>query len=120
MNFDQDFSMPLIMHPTRPEVLFSAMAKANPSRWVGREAGADSVVVRTTDGGAHWERLENGIEETSDRFPEAIVFDETEPDNLYLGLRTGEIYASSDCGDSWAALGITVPPDITTMRCVRS
>ncbi len=120
MNFDQDFSMPLVMHPRRPEVLFSALAKANPSKWVGREAGADSVVIRTTDGGAHWDRLENGLAETSDRFAEAIVFDEEEPDNLYLGLRSGELYATSDGGDSWAALDVTVPPDITTMRCVRA
>ncbi|MCH8315360.1 MAG: exo-alpha-sialidase, partial [Planctomycetes bacterium] len=63
---------------------------------------------------------ENGLEETSTRFAEAIVFDEEEPDNLYLGLRSGELYATRDGGDSWAALGVTVPPDITTMRCVRA
>ena len=120
MDFDQDFSMPLVMHPTNPNVLFSSMAKANPSRWVGRPGGADSVVVRTKDGGRSWERLTNGLEETSEKFNETMAIDEEEPDRVYAGLRNGQFYASQDGGDSWRELDVTVPPDVTNMKCVRA
>ncbi len=120
MEFTQDYSSQLAMHPQDSNVMFSSLARANPSRWVGRPEKADSVIIRTGDGGKSWERVEGGIEETSDRFAEMIVFDEADPDNMYLGFRTGEIYGSHDGGESWAQLDVTVPPDLTTMRCVRA
>ena len=48
------------------------------------------------------------------------MFDEQEPENMYIGLRSGELYASDDGGDSWARLDVRVPPDITYMKCVRA
>ena len=120
MDFDQDFSMPMAMHPTDSNVLFSSMAKANPSRWVGRPGGAESVVIRSRDGGVSWERLANGLEATSTKFVETIAFDGEEPDHVYLGLRSGEFYATEDGGDSWEELDVTVPPDVTHMVCVRA
>jgi photosystem II stability/assembly factor-like uncharacterized protein len=120
MNFEQDFSMPMVMHPTNPSVLFSSMAHANPSKWVGRPGGAESVVVRSTDGGVSWDQLTIGLEDTSKQFVETIAFDDEEPHRVYLGFRHGDFYGTEDGGDSWEKLDITVPPDVTSMRCVRA
>ena len=120
MDFHQDYGNTLVMHPRDPQILFSAMATGNPGKWRGRPTGADSVVVRSLDGGKNWHRLGSALEETSDRFAESIVIDSENPDNVYVGFRTGEIYASHDGGDAWSQLDLEIPQDLTNMRCVRA
>jgi photosystem II stability/assembly factor-like uncharacterized protein len=118
MEFQQEYSAPLAMHPRDPKVLFSAVARGNPGQW-RRPTGAESAVIRTRDGGKHWERVDGGLAETSRGFADTIVFDEADPERLYLGLRSGELYASQDGGDSWARLDVKLSA-VNDMRCVRA
>ena len=95
----QEYSVPLVMHPVDPKVLYSAVANGAPPRWQQRPTGAESSIIRTRDGGASWERLEAGLAELQQGFTEAIAIDPDDPDRLYAGLRSGGLF-SSDCRPS--------------------
>lgn len=120
----QRYSVPLVMHPKDPNVLYSALANGSPGGW-RRPTGAESAIVRTKDGAVSWERLEKGLEETHGIYAEAIVIDHDNPDRLYVGFRkgsstkreSGEIYTSEDGGDSWARLDIRVS-SVNDLRCI--
>jgi len=116
-DFAQEYSVPLALHPKNPDVIYSAIANGPPGQWRGRPKGAESLVIRTKDGGRKWEPLNGRLSDTGRSFAEAIAFDESNPDHIYLGLKNGEIYMSEDGGDSWAQLGVKLP-SISDMRCV--
>lgn len=107
LEFAQEYSVPLLMDPTMPNTLYSAVANSNPGDW-NRPTGAESAVIRTTDGGVSWHQLRKGLEDTSRDFPMAMVIDSERTGALYLGLRGGGVYVSHDRGDTWAALGLRV------------
>lgn len=118
MEFTQEYSVPLVMHPRDSAVLFSAVANSNPGDW-GRPSGAESAVIRTTDGGNTWHQLVKGLEAASREFPQAIVIDEEHPDTLYMAPRSGALYASFDRGDSWTTLSAKLP-EVQDIKLVRA
>jgi len=102
MDFTQEYSVPLTMHPRDPKVLYSAVAHGQPGRWRARpDTGSESLIIRSKDGGTQWEKLETGISGASKQFPEAIVIDPEDPACVYAACRNGDLYASEDGGDSW-------------------
>lgn len=118
MNFSQEYSVPLTMHPRRTDTLYSALAHGQPNQW-RRETGAESVVIRSKDGGQNWERLERGLTEASHEFPEAILVDPEEPNRVYAACRNGDFYASEDEGGSWEAMDVKVP-GVADVKLVRA
>jgi photosystem II stability/assembly factor-like uncharacterized protein len=117
MDFTQEYSVPLTMHPKNPDVLYSALANGQPGQWRKRTTGAESFIIRSNDGGKRWERLDGELKEISKNYAEAIVFDESNPDRIYAALRSGELYGSRDGGGSWRKLGVTVP-EVSDMKVV--
>lgn len=117
-NFRQEYAVPLVMHPRNPHILYAALANGNPGEW-RRPTGAESVVVRTQDGGHTWEKIEKGVSGLSADFVTAIAFDESDPDHVYAALRSGGLIASDDGGESWMKLDVKVPP-VTDMKCVQT
>lgn len=116
MEFRQEYSVPLTMHPRNPDVIYSALANSNPGDWK-RPTGAESAMIRTTDGGNTWRQLTRGLEGSTREFPQAIVIDEEHPDTLYMTPRSGDLYASFDGGDSWAVLPAKLP-EVQDMKVV--
>lgn len=108
LEFEQTYSQPLIRHPKDPNVLYSALAVGNQSRWKAPKF-ADSAIIRSTDGGRHWERLDGGLSETSTGFAEALAFDEQQPERMFAGFRNGEVYMTESCGESWRKLDVKLP-----------
>jgi len=117
MEFAQEYSVPLTLHPTNPKLLFSALANGNRSRW-DKGGGAGSVMIRSTDGGKKWETVEKGLDEVKKNFAQVIIFDRSNPDHLYAALKNGELYSSHDCGDSWKRMDIKVPGDAYDLEIV--
>jgi photosystem II stability/assembly factor-like uncharacterized protein len=116
LEMPQEYSVPLTMQPGNPNVLLSSLAHGQPNSW-RRPSGAESVVIRSKDGGKSWEPVTNGLEDVATKFVEAIAFDEQAPDHVYAALRSGEIYASDNCGDSWTKLDVQVS-SVASMTCV--
>jgi hypothetical protein len=107
-DLSQEYSLPLVMHPKNPKVLFAAMANGQPRQW-NRPSGAESVIARTKDGGKNWEALDGKLTELSKTFAVDIIIDETDPNEIYAALTSGDLYHSPDSGDSWTKLGVRLP-----------
>lgn len=119
MDFPHEYSVPLVMHPKNPDVLYSAIARGQPGQWRKRSTGAESLIIRSKDGGKKWDQLDGKISEISKNFAEAIALDDNEPHKIYAALRSGDLYASEDSGDSWARLDTKVA-SVSDMKCVHA
>jgi hypothetical protein len=64
---------------------------------------AHAHIFRTT-GGAGWTKLGGGLPQPLDYMPYALLTDPAEPGHVYAGLSNGDVWHSSDHGDSWRSL----------------
>jgi photosystem II stability/assembly factor-like uncharacterized protein len=118
LEFEQEYSVPLVMHPRNSNIVFSSIANGTPGSWQ-RPSGAEAAIIRTLDGGKTWEKLGGRSSEMSGLFAHSIALDGAEPDHVYAALNSGEILASHDGGDSWVRLGVKASR-VSEMKCVRS
>ena len=118
MEFTQEYSVPLVMHPRNPNILLSSVAHGTPGAWQQRSGNAEGAIIRTLDGGQTWERLGGSSSEMTGFFAHAITFDEAEPDHVFTALNNGDLLGSQDGGDSWVRLGVKVSRT-SELRCVR-
>lgn len=51
----------LVMNPRNPEVLYAATYDMERKPWMSRNAGPDSAIFKSIDGGATWTRLTQGL-----------------------------------------------------------
>ena len=76
-------------------------------------------VYRTTDGGATWGALEAGLPQQDAWLTvlrDGFAADALDPAGLYVGTRTGEVFASPDAGASWQEVARHLPP----ILCVKT
>ena len=69
-------------------------------------------VYRTTTGGDHWDPLTKGLPQANcyvNVLRDAMDVDDLDPCGIYFGTTSGEIYASSDSGDSWQSIFSGLP-----------
>jgi photosystem II stability/assembly factor-like uncharacterized protein len=72
-----------------------------------------AAVWRTRDGGESWQKLERGLPQRNAHvgvLRAAMSFDNYEDPGLYFGTSTGQLFASTDDGESWAELAGYLPP----------
>jgi uncharacterized protein (TIGR03437 family) len=62
-------------------------------------------VFKTTDGGAHWTSINNGI---TDSYVDAVWVDPNNPDNVLVGTEITGIFHSTDGGQSWTSAGTPI------------
>ena len=76
-------------------------------------------VYRTEDGGATWHSLDKGLPQADAWLTvlrDGFAADRLQPTGLYVGTRTGEVFASADAGGSWRELTTHLPP----VLCVKT
>ncbi len=76
-------------------------------------------VAKSTDGGATWQPLTDGLPGPHDYqsvYREGLDTDGLEPEGVYAGTSNGEIHASIDGGDHWQRLPGTLPP-VLSVTC---
>ena len=67
------------------------------------------IVWKTEDAGATWTALTKGLPQRDAHLTvlrDGFSTDGSDPAGLYFGTRTGEVYASTDDGDSWRELAV--------------
>ncbi|MCK9487097.1 MAG: exo-alpha-sialidase [Dehalococcoidia bacterium] len=71
------------------------------------------AVYRTTDAGASWQALTEGLPGPDDFqsvYREGMDTDGLPEEGVYVGTTNGQVYASNNRGDSWRRLPGTLPP----------
>ena len=106
------YGFPLVVHPRDPQTLYVVPLE---SEVPGRRhvPGGALAVWRSRDGGAHWQRLAEGLPQERTSFSVlrgALAVDALEPAGIYLGTTTGQVYWSADEGERWRALPVRLPP----------
>jgi photosystem II stability/assembly factor-like uncharacterized protein len=109
------FGFPVVSHPEEPVTAYvipleSALYRCTPR---GR-----CRVYRTTDGGATWEALSDGLPATSAHVTvlrDAFTVASEPPYPFVFGSKSGHVFASLDSGDSWRLVTSYLPP----ILCVR-
>lgn len=105
-----DFGFPVVAHPTRASMAYLLPLESDEFRCTpdGR-----CVVWRTADAGATWSALTDGLPQSGAHLTvlrDGFTTDGQDPAGLYFGTRSGEVYGSSDDGESWSLLAQHLPP----------
>jgi photosystem II stability/assembly factor-like uncharacterized protein len=72
-----------------------------------------AAVWRTRDAGASWQRLERGLPQQDAHLGvlrSAMVIDTDDSPGVYFGTSTGQVFASTDEGESWEEIANYLPP----------
>ena len=96
----------LAMDQSDPDTLYVGTAQRLRFRWNDPKAGPQSGIYKTTDGGANWKSLINGLPDFSKGECERIGLDvcQSQPNVVYAALNINggsSIYRSNDKGESW-------------------
>jgi photosystem II stability/assembly factor-like uncharacterized protein len=91
----------IVLHPRRPEVLFTAAAECDAELSVQRPEGANGGFYRSDDGGRTWWRLTRGVPEALRPAPTCATGDPGDPDSFYVGMTDGSVWFTQDGGDTF-------------------
>jgi photosystem II stability/assembly factor-like uncharacterized protein len=106
-----DFGFPIASHPRDPSTAWVVpLNGADKGRYMPAAVGA---VWRTRDGGASWDQLTTGLPARDAYLTvlrEAMAVDPLDPAGVYFGTETGELFGSTDEGETWTAITEHLPP----------
>ncbi|MFN2606790.1 MAG: WD40/YVTN/BNR-like repeat-containing protein [Acidimicrobiales bacterium] len=110
------FGFPVVADPNHPGTAFVVPLTSDAFRCTpdGRLR-----VYRTTDGGRSWAALAAGLPSEDAWLTvlrDGFCADALDPAGLYLGTRTGDVFASPDAGESWQEVARHLPP----VACVKA
>ncbi len=101
----------LVMDPRDPNVLYAAMYQRLRKAWGFDGGGPGSAIYKTTDGGATWKKLENGIP-AGDKGRIGLALALSKPDVLIATIEhsgQGGTYRTEDAGATWKRMSATNP-----------
>jgi photosystem II stability/assembly factor-like uncharacterized protein len=110
-----DFGFAMAMHPHDPGTTYIVPIESDQFRCTPE---GKLRVYRTTDSGASWQALTDGLPQ--ENAFETVLRDGMDVDSLpaagvYFGTRSGRVFGSADGGDSWRELIAGIPP-VTTVK----
>lgn len=102
------FGFPMVMHPRNPDTLYTVPLESAEYRMV---PDGEPAVYRTTDAGDVWQRHDDGLPTDSwvTVLRHAMATDALDPAGVYVGTTGGQIFHSTDAGDSWTTIDCTLP-----------
>jgi len=104
------FGFPIVAHPADPDTVFTIpLNGADQGRLV---PNASMAVWRTTDAGATWRGLRDGLPQEHAYLGvlrDAMATDALDPFGIYVGTSTGQLFASADEGGHWRRIADLLP-----------
>lgn len=101
----------IVIDPTNPDLLYAATWQRHRTVAAYMGGGPGSGIHRSSDGGATWEQLKNGIP-GSNLGKIGLAVSPQNPDVLYAAIeldrRTGAVYRSENRGSSWEKMSEAV------------
>ena len=104
-----DFGFAAAAHPHDRDAFYVVPLDPGHGRFMPDGAAA---VWRTRDAGSSWQRLERGLPQERAYLGvlrEAMAIDSHDNPGLYFGTSTGQLFASTDEGDSWTEIASYLP-----------
>ena len=98
---DRHYGWAVAADPGDPEIWYVATSPG-PSK--AHTPGRAEAYIYRTRGSARWERLGRGLPQPLDHMPYSLLTDPAAPGHLYAGLSNGDVWFSSDHGESWERL----------------
>ncbi len=108
-NLPTDFGFAIEVHAHEPDTIYVIPIKSDSEHFVD----GSLRVYRSRSGGWEWESLENGLPQQNcyvNVLRDAMAVDSLESCGVYFGTSGGQVYVSSDSGDSWRAIVSDLPP----------
>lgn len=98
----------LVMHPANPQILYAAGWNRIRNHNESIISGPAAKIYKTTDGGANWDILTNGLPST-DQSRIGLCISPSNPEMLYASyigtdLELQGIYQTTNGGNNWAAV----------------
>ncbi len=109
-NLPTDFGFPIKVHAHEPETVYVVPIKSDSEHYPPE---GKLRVYRSRTGGNDWEPLTKGLPQKDcfvNILRDAMAVDGLDPCGVYVGTTGGQIYGSSDSGDSWNAIVNHLPP----------
>ncbi len=105
------FGFAAAAHPRDPDTLYLLPLNGDS---VGRYVpDGRAAVWRTRDAGRSWQDLRAGLPQENAFLTvlrQAMAADRLEPAGIYFGTHTGQLYASTDEGETWCCIAPYLPP----------
>ena len=109
-NLPSDFGFPIAVHAHKPDTIYVVPIKSDSEHF---PPDGKLRVYRSRTGGQEWEPLTKGLPQSDcyvNVYRGALTVDTLDPCGVYFGTTGGQVYASSDAGDSWAPIVRDLPP----------
>ena len=108
-NLPTDFGFPIDVHAHEPETVFVVPITSDSEHFPPH---GKLRVYRSRSGGNEWEALTNGLPQSNcyvNVLREAMSVDTLDSCGIYFGTTGGQVYASTNAGDSWAPIVRDLP-----------
>ena len=100
----------MFIDPRDENVLYMAGPRHAPMHW-GETGAADPTVMRSTDGGRHWDEIRDGLPARIVGNIEAMgLYRWSDRVMLIAGTATGEVFACENAGERWEPVAEGLPP----------
>ena len=112
-NLPTDFGFAIEVHAHEPDTVYVVPIKSDSEHYVHE---GKLRVFRSRTGGNDWEALTRGLPQSDcyvNVLRDAMAVDSLDACGIYFGTSGGQVYASADAGDSWAAIVHDLPPVVS-------
>jgi photosystem II stability/assembly factor-like uncharacterized protein len=108
-NLPSDFGFPIAVHANEPDTLYVVPITSDSEHYPPE---GKLRVYRSRTGGDDWQALGTGLPQSDcyvNVLRDAMAVDGLEDCGIYFGTTGGQVYGSSDSGDSWTPLVRDLP-----------
>jgi photosystem II stability/assembly factor-like uncharacterized protein len=108
-NLPTDFGFPIDVHAHEPETIYVVPIKSDSEHYPPE---GKLRVYRSRTGGNEWEALTKGLPQSDcyvNVLRDAMAVDSLDSCGVYFGTTGGQVYASSDAGNSWTPIVRDLP-----------
>ena len=108
-NLPTDFGFPIDVHAHEPDTIFVVPIKSDSEHY---PIDGQLRVYRSRTGGEEWEPLTNGLPQRNcyvNVLRDAMAVDSLDSCGIYFGTTGGQVYVSTDSGDTWTDIVHDLP-----------